>query len=178
MKKLSLQQIKAADAILEMCDRNGTASPFHIFGIINVNGWEIDEITSAAEFLIVAELIKSVSTRVKDENNFEYMFTDIGEKFYRKGKRTVDYIEAEAEKESEQQRKNVRDEKTKDAQLQKLEAELLVLKDMQTEQRIFWQSGIDRDNRQRWQFWLTLLLAAGGFLLGIINFVKDISLPK
>ena len=50
-------------------------------------------------------------------------------------------------------------------------------KDVKDIQIRFQNSGIRRDERQRWQFWLTLLLGAGGFILGIINFIKGIFLP-
>lgn len=100
------------------------------------------------------------------ESSFLYRLTAKGLDLQRSGKNYSDYLE-------EQKQKAERDNLHKDLQIQKLEAEMLVLKDMQAEQRTFWQSGIDRDNRQRWQFWLTLLLAGGGFLLGIINFVKS-----
>lgn len=44
-------------------------------------------------------------------------------------------------------------------------------------QQDFWKSGIERDKRQRWQFWLTFLIATAAFILSVINFVKSILLP-
>lgn len=90
----------------------------------------------------------------------------------------IKYFIEKNEREAHQLKREERDEATKNLQLQKLEAEMAVLKQMQNEQRFFWQSGIDRDKRQRWQYWLTLFLAGGGFLLGVINFVKDVLLRK
>jgi hypothetical protein len=178
MEKLTDAQILAADAILEMCNINGTATPFHILGKSNSNRWglEIDKICDAADFLLDAEVIKLTSEN--KEGRHEYMFTITGEKEYQKGKRTIDYLNELIEHEAKQHAKEERDEKTKDAQLEKLMAELTVLKDMQKEQRMFWKSGMERDERQKWQFRWTLLLAAAGFILGIINLVRSIILPK
>lgn len=134
---------------------------------------KLDIIIHAAEFLRIDGFIEIY----KEHGQDMYKLTDKGLTYKRDGKYYSDYLKEQQEKEAKQTEKDERDEKTKDAQLQKLEAELAVLKDMQNEQRIFWKSGIDRDNRQRWQFWLTLFLAAGGFIMGIINFVKDIILP-
>ena len=110
--------------------------------------------------------------------NKTYELTDFGREVLMKHSNFIKYFKAQAGEDAKQLANEERDEKTKNAILKKLEAELLVLKDMQAEQRTFWQSGIDRDNRQRWQFCLTLTLAIGGFILGIINFVKSIVLPK
>lgn len=175
MDKLTDAQIMAADAILEMCNINGSASPFRVLGRNNDNSWglEIDEIIDAADFLIKVGIIKPISTNVKD-GHIEYMFTSIGEKEYIKGKRTVQYLQEEADKEAKQLAIEERDEKTKDAQLQKLEAELAVLKDMQNEQRKFWQSGIERDKRQRWQYWLTTLVAGAAFIIAVLSLLADI----
>lgn len=172
MEKLTDAQILAADAILEMCNNNGTATPFHILGKSNTNKWdlEIDKICESADFLLDAGVIKLTSDNNRD--GYEYMFTTIGEKQYQKGKRTIDYLNDLIEHEAKQHAKEERDEKTKDAQLEKLLAELTVLKDMQQEQRIFWKSGMERDERQKWQFWLTILFVFGTFVLGILNLWK------
>lgn len=177
MEKLTDAQILAADAILEMCNNNGTATPFHVLGKSNTNKWglEIDKICEAADFLLDAGVIKLTSEN--KEGGYEYMFTTIGEKEYQKGKRTIDYLNELIEREAKQTAKEERDEKTKDAQLEKLLAELTVLKDMQQEQRIFWKSGIERDKRQKWQFWLTILFVFGTFVLGILNLWKALLLP-
>jgi len=169
MEKLTDAQILAADAILEMCNINGTVTPFHILGKSNSNRWglEIDKICDAADFLLDAEVIKLTSDNDKDGK--EYMFTNIGEKQYQKGKRTIDYLNELIEHEAKQHAKEERDEKTKDAQLEKLMAELTVLKDMQAEQRMFWKSGMERDERQKWQYWLTTMIAGAAFIIAVFS---------
>jgi len=72
--------------------------------------------------------------------NKMYKLTTWGFDYFRSGKQFEERLKELEEKEAEQLRKDERDEKTKDAQLQKLEAELLVLKDMQAEQRDFWKA--------------------------------------
>ncbi len=102
MEKLTDAQILAADAILEMCNNNGTATPFHILGKSNANKWglEIDKICEAADFLLDAGTIKLTSEN--KEVGYEYMFTTIGEKQYQKGKRTIDYLNEAIEREAKQ----------------------------------------------------------------------------
>ena len=136
MEMLSPMQVQAGDEILKECDSNGTASPFRLFGRSTDNnwGWEIDDITNAGDFLMGVNVIKRVSDRVK-ESGVEYMFTAEGELSYQKGMRTVDYVNEEAQKEAEQQRKEERDEHYKNLQVRDLEEKLNI---MNVEQRDFW----------------------------------------
>lgn len=85
--------------------------------------------------------------------------TPKGEQFQKSGKSYADHL-------TEKKMKADRDDRHKDLQIQDLETKLNL---MNAEQLKFW-------HRQRWQFWLTLILAAAGFLLGIINFIKSIIL--
>ena len=43
----------------------------------------------------------------------------------------------------------------------------------QAKQEEFWKSGIQRDNRQKWQYWVTTAIATAALLLSIFNFIKS-----
>ncbi len=106
------------------------------------------------------------------------MLAENGKRLKHANKTISDFWKEITEKETRQHEKEIREEYKSELQIQDLKFRMETIEEMQKQQKVFWESGIRRDNRQRWQFWLTLILAAGGFLLGIINFVKDIILPK
>ncbi|GEM_PF-2116815 len=162
MEQLTPQQLKITDTILEVCDSNGTASPFHIFGRSNDNGWgwEIDSIMDAAEYLKAADLIKPVSERVKD--GIEYMFTSKGEQFYKNRKLTIDFINDELEKETKQLAKEEREEKYKELQMEEI---ITRLNTMNPNQLDFWKAQKQK-NRQ------TTLIAIISAIFSLIALMK------
>lgn len=83
--------------------------------------------------------------------------TPKGEQFQKSGKSYGDYLE-------EKKMKAERDDRHKELQIQDLETKLNL---MNAEQLKFW-------HRQRWQFWLTIMVAGAAFILSIINFVKSL----
>ena len=166
------EEIKAADWIIKNAS-------WDVMTLPEMGGFAIDVIMNLDNTIYAAERLKNAGL-LETSNRGEavaYKLTEKAIKFKQSSESFRNYLQEEAEKEAIQKAKDERDEKAKDAQLKKLEAELAVLKDMQNEQRMFWQSGIARDKRQRWQFQWTFILAAAGFLLSIINFLKDIILP-
>ena len=60
--------------------------------------------------------------------------------------------------------KEERDEEYKHLQMQDLKRKV---NEMNNEQLKFW-------NRQKWQFWLTFMIASAAFILSIINFIKGL----
>ncbi len=103
-----------------------------------------------------------------------YKLTPDGDEFKRSGKKYADFLAMKEQKELRQIEKEKRDDQHKDLQIEKLLIELKVIKDMQNEQRVFWQSGIERDKRQKWQFWITWFLSGAAFLMSIFNLIKDL----
>jgi len=93
--------------------------------------------------------------------------TPKGEQFQKTGKSYADYLE-------EKRKKAERDDRHKDLQIQDLEIKLKSVEEMQERQKVFWESGIARDNRQKWQFWITWFLSGAAFLMGIFNLIKDL----
>jgi predicted transcriptional regulator len=174
MDTLSLIQIQVADAILDACTENGTTTPSRIFGRTISLEPDIEDITIAADFLKDHGLIEIFETKTQND----YRLTKNGAKFKREGKTCSDFLKSIAETENQQIDKQRREDYKSELQIQDLEFKIKTIEDMQERQKVFWESGIERDNRQKWQFWLTLMLAAAGFILGIINFAKDIFLPK
>jgi hypothetical protein len=83
--------------------------------------------------------------------------TPKGEQFQKSGKSYGEYL-------NEKKVKAERDDRHKDLQIQDLETKLKV---MNAEQLKFW-------HRQRWQFWLTFMVASAAFILSIINFIKSL----
>lgn len=162
MDKLTDAQIMAADAILEMCNINGSASPFRVLGRNNDNSWglEIDEIIDAADFLIKVGIIKPISTNVKD-GHVEYMFTSIGEKEYIKGKRTVQYLQEEADKEAKQLEKDNIDLEIKRLQRDDLQYKVTNLNPEQ------YQSYTDFWKRH----WMTIFVSVAALIIAILAFV-------
>ena len=83
--------------------------------------------------------------------------------------RYLDFIKELNKKTTDKKLKEQRDDNIKDLQLKELNWKIDKMQNMQTE---FWQSGINRDNRQKWQFWLTIAVSALAFSLGLFNFFK------
>ncbi|MEZ4942582.1 MAG: hypothetical protein R3D58_17035 [Saprospiraceae bacterium] len=174
MDELSQEQRLAAEAIFDSCTTDGFTTPSRIFGKTLESGLDTDDITFAADFLKEHDLIDIRETKTQ----VDYLLSKKGARLKQAGKTLSDYLNEIDEQEAKQQEKERREDYKSDLQIQDLEFRMKTIEEMQERQKVFWDSGIRRDNRQRWQFWLTLILAAGGFLLGIINFVKDIILPK
>jgi predicted transcriptional regulator len=174
MDNLTQMQIQAADAILNACTEEGTTTPSRIFGKLVTFEPDIEDITIAADFLRDQELIVIFETKTQND----YRLTPKGSKFKREGKTTTDLLTGMYEEEIKQIEKQSREDYKNELQIQDLEFRIKTVEEMQERQKVFWESGMDRDNRQKWQFWLTMILAAAGFLLGIINFAKDIFLRK
>lgn len=172
---MSNNQIKAAEAILRIGSFGGSTTFSEVFGQ-NINeGWDIDDITSAAEYLEANKFINMITTK---NGGYQYRLTPMGNKFREDGKSIADFIAGEKQKELKAIQKEERDDLHKKLQIEELEIKVKSLEDMQERQKTFWESGIERDKRQKWQFWLTLFLAGAAFLMSVFNFVKDIILPK
>ncbi len=100
-------------------------------------------------------------------NSGMIFLTPKGEQFQKSGKSYADYLD-------EKRKKAERDELHKDLQIKDLEIKLKSVEEMQERQKVFWESGIARDNRQKWQFWITWFLSGAAFLMGIFNLIKDL----
>lgn len=162
MEKLNPNHLQASDEILKECDSNGTAAPFRLFGRSNDNcwGWEIEDITSAGEFLMAVGVIKPVSDRVKDRG-IEYMFTKEGEQSYGKGKRTIDYVDEEAGKEAKQLAKEQLDEEIKILQRQDLHDKVTKLNPAQY-----------RPYSDLWKrHWMIIAVPLVGVLIALLTFI-------
>ncbi len=112
-----------------------------------------------AKYLVDEDLIKFNSGMI--------FLTPKGEQFQKSGKSYADYLD-------EKRKKAERDELHKDLQIKDLEIKLKSVEEMQERQKVFWESGIARDNRQKWQFWITWFLSGAAFLMGIFNLIKDL----
>ncbi len=105
---------------------------------------------------------RRIAKYLADEGLILFNFATIaltpkGEQFQKSGKSYADYLK-------EKQSKAERDDRHKDLQILDLETKLNL---MNAEQLKFW-------HRQRWQFWLTIMVAGAAFILSIINFIKSL----
>ncbi len=93
-----------------------------------------------------------------------YKLTRKGFELKESGKGYQNYLDDEAEKKRKQTEREERDEQIKIYQYEDLKRKVTEIND---EQLKFWR-------RQRWQFWLTLMVAGAAFILSTINFVKSL----
>lgn len=78
------------------------------------------------------------------------------------------YLKQVEEQKQKKIEREERDEQIKVFQYEDLKRKVTQMND---EQLRFW-------HRQRWQFWLTLFLASAAFIMSILNFIRDMYIPK
>ncbi len=69
--------------------------------------------------------------------------------------------------------KDEKDEEIKQLQIQKLQHEVETMKKQFETLITFQKSGIARDHRQKWQFWITVVISLIALILSIVNFIKS-----
>ncbi len=168
MVMLTENEIKAADAILNYATMDGV-SKTNIWNFNKKNGITEIDIIHAAAHLDEHRFI----TIFKRVNEPMYKLESKGLTFARSGKSYVDHLKEETERIAKQGEKDNLDWQHKLKQIEELEIKLKTLEIMQIKQQEFWESGINRDYRQKWQFIWTFMIAAAGFLLSIFNFVRN-----
>ena len=150
-------EIKAADLIFKFGSKHNAVREESA-----KIGLSYDNVIRALKFLEESGFLKIAGGTIQ--------FTGQGIEFQRSKKSYRDYL-------MEKKNKLDRDDRHKNLQIQDLEIKLKSVEEMQERQKVFWESGIAAQKRQRWQFWLMFFFAAAGFILGIINFIKSIILP-
>ncbi len=155
---MTVEQFQAADFIIQRATLEGRVF-LAIYTDFKKSGGNGDVVKGTAEYLRHSGLIEIVDKK----GIITYKLTPKGIRLQTTGKGYAHFLEQESEKQRIQEEKEKRDNIHKDLQIQDLETKLTV---MNQEQLQFW-------NRQKWQFWLTLMLAGAGFVLGIINFIKS-----
>lgn len=152
------REVQAADIIIENSTLFGTNS-LQVLDLFEdyVNREDArTDMKNAALYLEGDGLLK---IELYHGMHMKYILTPKGQDLKSKGKNYTVYSQ---EKES----RSERDDRHKDLQILDLE---MKIDTMNKEQLMFW-------NRQRWQFWLTLMVAGAAFILSVINFVKSIVL--
>ncbi|MCB9315659.1 MAG: hypothetical protein H6569_05940 [Lewinellaceae bacterium] len=66
------------------------------------------------------------------------------------------------------------DWKHKSLQIEELTFRIKNIEEMQTRQIQFWESGIRRDERQRWQYLLTTMISGAAFIIAVLSLLASI----
>lgn len=132
-------------------------------------GYGVVHAENAAKFLLEAGYLHTFHGEIR--------LTTKGLQFQRSEKSYGDLLAEEAEKKAKQREKEEIEVQRTILQMQELEIKVKTLEDMQERQKAFWESGMERDRRSKWQFWLTLMLSGAAFILGVINYLKDMIIP-
>lgn len=110
--------------------------------------------------------------------NKMYKLTSDGYDFARSGKSFSEFLKQENDKKSKQLEKEELDWKHKSLQIEELTFRIKNLEEMQARQITFWESGVRRDERQKWQYWLTTMVAGGAFIIAVLSLLSNILLRK
>lgn len=144
---MTLQEIEAADLIFKY-GTIGILPRDKIARDLAEIGVDYSNVARAAKFLESEGFLIGLPG--------SYKLTAKGLEFQRSEKKYSEYLEEKKSKEALESRH-------KELQIRELEEKLEV---MNKEQLKFW-------GRQRWQFWLTFIVASAAFVLSVINFLKS-----
>lgn len=150
-------EIKAADVIITYASMSETNADI----VSNLSGGNLKAVLNAAQYLKEDGFIEILQASTWPE---WYKATAKGINLQKSGRKYVDYL---AEKSAEAKKRSERDAldlKHKILQIEDLETKLEIIN---KEQLKFW-------HRQRWQFWLTIMVAGAAFILSVINFIKSL----
>lgn len=150
-------EIKAADVIILYASMSETNADI----VSNLSGGNRNAVSNAAQYLKEDGFIEILQSSTWPDL---YKSTAIGIDFQKGGKKYADYLEEKAAKAKQKSEKDELDLRHKLLQIKELETKLEVIN---KEQLKFWY-------RQRWQFWLTIMVAGAAFILSIMNFIKSL----
>jgi len=166
------KEVQAADIIVGRSSLLGLSAS-NVFDTFQQIEGKVNEMKNAA---IILQHEGFIEIEIYQGKHTSYKLTPPGLDFQKTGKGYGVYLKEKDKKLKTKSEKEKRDDYHKSLQIQDLEIKLKSVEEMQERQKIFWESGIATQKRQRWQFWLMFFFAAAGFLLGIINFIKSMIL--
>lgn len=174
MPKLTESQVLAAGLILQQGFKNGSVAPASLWLQVqtkNKIALDIEDYTYASEFLVEYGFIKIIDSRVKDRG-YEYMLTDMGDRFINDGKNIQDFL-AELEKaEIKQHEQFEAQENLLQLQIDALKKQLNRADDEERKLKL----EIDNLKAQKGRFQQQLIISWGLFLITVVSVIAYILL--